>query len=179
MTLIWKEAQEKAEEFRSILTDPKGNFELKRLCELLKLQVNYTTSLPENTSGIIVRTSPNSPARIYINSNETRQRQRFTLAHEIGHYIERQTLAGDGDYSFHDRRDSNNYDLHEFYADQFAGALLMPRAHIRKLCPDLTNEAKMSELRDFAHIVSEEFDVSFSAALKRLERLQKQQELTE
>lgn len=178
MALIWREAQEKAEKFRSMSTDPQGNLELKRLCELLNLQVNYTTSLPENTSGIIVRTSPNSPARIYINSNEPIQRQRFTLAHEIGHYIERQTLARDGNYSFHDRRESDNYDLHEFYADQFAGALLMPRDCIRKLCPDLTNETSESDLRDFAHIVSEEFNVSFSAALKRLERLQKQQELT-
>ena len=89
-------------------------------------------------------------------------RRRFTFAHELGHYIERTTLANDNDFAFKDGR-SEKYDLHEFYADEFAGALLMPEDDFLKM------QQEGKSLVDMAA----KFGVSLSAVRKRRERLAK------
>ncbi|CAB0830263.1 hypothetical protein FRC0295_00106 [Corynebacterium diphtheriae] len=59
--------------------------------------------LEEGLSGFIIKESGTDP-RIYLNALESQQRQRFTLAHEIGHLVEREAISGDRDYSFIDYR---------------------------------------------------------------------------
>ena len=82
--------------------------------------------LSQGISGFIFKEEEENP-EIYINSSEPPVRQRFTLAHEIGHLVERTMVAGDYDFSFMDSRrpNPNDYNLHEFFADEFAGALLI------------------------------------------------------
>ncbi|WP_425292319.1 ImmA/IrrE family metallo-endopeptidase [Corynebacterium mayonis] len=48
--------------------------------------------LDSSISGVVVKEDDADPI-IYINSNEPEARQRFTLAHEIGHLVERKNLA--------------------------------------------------------------------------------------
>ena len=84
----------------------------------------YTGELPEGVSGMIVKEHSSEP-RAYTERTEPQTRRRFTLAHELGHFVERVTIAQDNDFAFMDKR-SDDYDIHEFYADEFAGALLMP-----------------------------------------------------
>lgn len=79
-----------------------------------------------DTSGLIVRPT-NEQAKIYINQFESKARQRFTCAHEIGHYVERVRNRGDA-YTFRDRRAGKDDIPHEWYADYFAANLLMPQA---------------------------------------------------
>lgn len=163
--LIWQAAQHNAGVVREALEQKGIEFTLEAVCDLLDIEVFYTDALAEqNVSGMIVKLEGEQP-RIYINSQESENRQRFTLAHEIGHFVERTTEAQDKEFSFTDRR-GGNYNLHEFYADQFAGALLMPEDQIREIAPNFSE-------RD-AFKVSLAFDVSYSAAEKRLERLRKQ-----
>lgn len=57
--------------------------------------------------------------KIYVNENESAQRQAFTVAHEIGHIV----LHGDQDYI--DYRDGSNNEK-ERQADDYAANLLMP-----------------------------------------------------
>ncbi|WP_371830336.1 ImmA/IrrE family metallo-endopeptidase [Corynebacterium diphtheriae] len=45
--------------------------------------------LDPTISGVVVKEDEQNP-KIYINSNEPEVRQRFTLAHEIGHLVERE-----------------------------------------------------------------------------------------
>lgn len=91
------------------------------------------TRLPlENGISGMLRVEPDY-AEIYVNSADSPERQRFTIAHELGHYIER-TSRGVMDFNVIDYRDTDpdKYDLHEFYADEFAGNLLMPTAEVRR-----------------------------------------------
>jgi Zn-dependent peptidase ImmA (M78 family) len=78
------------------------------------------------------------PARgtpvITLNVFDHENRQRFTCAHEIGHYLSRDRSAG---ATFIDHRDTlagMGTDRREIYANQFAAALLMPAHLIRKWC---------------------------------------------
>lgn len=113
-------------------------------------------------SGLVTKTPGNRP-RIVLNSAEPLPRRRFTWGHELGHIVERRDIAKDEDYSFMDTRTTEHYDLHEFFADEFAGALLMPEEEILRLRAEGQTEAQMART----------FEVSMSAVTKRLERLDK------
>ena len=84
-----------------------------------------------DTSGLIVRPI-NKQAKIYVNQFESKARQRFTCAHEIGHYVERARNRDDA-YTFRDRRAGKADTPHEWYADFFAANLLMPQAVFEEL----------------------------------------------
>lgn len=166
---IWDAAQTNGELIREMVKeqDLMREFSLEAAAAMLNIDVHYRNDLPAGTSGMIIKLESEDRARAYINANDSLQRQRFTLAHELGHYVERMVEAKDDEFSFSDSRSSSHYDLHEFYADQFAGGLLMPEAEVKKVTPSLTD----------ALAVSLHFDVSVPAARKRLERLKKQQTL--
>lgn len=98
---------------------------------------------------------------ICVNATECPERQRFTIAHELGHYC-----LGHGS-SF---RDTNNpqwvqqYDPQkELFADQFAADLLMP-ALAMKAVIDIRGEKNPVKLREM-------FRVSSSAMYVRLKKL--------
>jgi Zn-dependent peptidase ImmA (M78 family) len=78
---------------------------------------------------------------ITVNRNHSRTRQRFTLAHELGHYIHHRQIIGDGvnDSKTYRTINSGAYfnprisRRHETEANQFAAALLMPQEIIDDL----------------------------------------------
>jgi len=66
-----------------------------------------------------------------VNALHHKNRRRFTIAHEIAHYV----LHRDRAASFHDRtfaRRATSTDVMEREADQFAANLLMPEASVRQ-----------------------------------------------
>lgn len=86
--------------------------------------------LPPDESGRITITPGGS--RIHLNGSDHPNRQRFTCAHELGHYIDRRSESPM--QSFVDYRDTLaglGQDPGEISANQFAAALLMP-AHLVK-----------------------------------------------
>lgn len=89
--------------------------------------------LDDNVSGWIER-RPNDTYEIVINENHHRVRQRFTAAHELGHYIYHRDLLGNGvgDTKAY-RQDGVSIatnaailQSHERQANSFAANLLMP-----------------------------------------------------
>ncbi len=67
---------------------------------------------------------------IKYNSTEALVRQRFTVAHELGHYVlDHGPRHRDEAQNF----SINNYDLYEVAANNFAAELLMPAEAIRNL----------------------------------------------
>lgn len=130
----------------------------KRIADHLGMVVTVLP-LERNISGML--RVDQGEAEIFVSSNDTDARQRFTIAHEIGHYIER-TTWGELDFNFIDYRSGDHYDLHEFYADEFAGALLMPVAELKRV-----REAGMP-----LPLIARHFGVSVPAAQKRIERLE-------
>ena len=81
------------------------------------------TNFEKNISGMVVNNADGK--YIYVNKNDTPERQRFTIAHEIGHILLHH-VQKDEEY-FVDYRNNNQYNDREFEADNFAAALLMPR----------------------------------------------------
>lgn len=119
----------------------------------------YEVSLWGGVSGLVSK-KPSENPQIVLNSDEPAVRRRFTWAHELGHIVERGLVAYDEDYSFTDAR-GDKYNLHEFFADELAGALLMPESEVRRL------EERGASLADQAR----HFGVSIPAVRQRHKRL--------
>lgn len=161
LMLLWQSAREKASQIgRFSPVDNSGLDALAAIARRLGATV-YVTPLAQDVSGLILKHEHDDP-EIFVNSEEPIERQRFTLAHEIGHLIERSEVACDRDFSFVDYRQKGRYDLHEFFADEFAGELLMP-------AEKFLNVHKIEG--DYGAAV--EFGVSVPAVRKRAKRLAK------
>lgn len=92
-------------------------------------------SLGDDVSGILV-VNPTGGV-IGVNKDHARARQRFTIAHEIGHYVlhrQDEQLFIDKGYRalFRDENSSRGTDTREVDANAFAAALLMPASVVRK-----------------------------------------------
>jgi Zn-dependent peptidase ImmA (M78 family) len=106
-----------------------------RIARQLGIQV-YVANLTPGTSAMLQK-EPGRAAVIYLSVNEGLNRQRFSCAHELGHYYAHQG-QDDGDYGYIDNRDQmaqRGTDPAERWANSFAAALLMPAAAVRKTAP--------------------------------------------
>lgn len=160
--LLYQRARREAQEIRrSANVGTRGLQDLVYVAETWGASVSVAP-LDPGISGFIIKHAGDD-ARIYVNRNDSAERQRFTLAHEIGHLVERRSLAKDNEYSFTDYRNTQDeYNLHEFFADEFAGELLMPAGPLIRTVRDNG---------EFA--AAKQFGVSVPAIQKRLRRLQK------
>jgi Zn-dependent peptidase ImmA (M78 family) len=155
MTLVWQAARSEAQR----LIDEYGTNDPYDLCRQLGIDV-IEANMPDGSSGMIVKRA-GQDAEVFVEADDPTVRRKFTVAHELGHYIER-SLAHDDDFSFRERR-GMDYNLHEFFADEFAGALLMPEAQfLAELNKGATNTSLAAQFR-----------VSLAAVEKRRSRLMK------
>lgn len=139
----------------------------------LGLSVEYVP-LGEEVSGVLV--IDNQQGTIGINKTHPSVRQRFTLAHEIGHYVlhKGQSLFIDKKYTaiYRDSRSSSGEMRLEIQANQFAAALLMPRRLLERRL--LENEkTKGLDLGDdfMMKSLANDFEVSMQAMAYRLSKL--------
>lgn len=119
-----------------------------------------TEELNDGESGFTI-TRPDGLHIITVNSNETEERQRFTVCHEIAHIMLRLSSKHDEvpSWSFA-KRDAN-----EVMCDIFAAELLMPHELFRGKIPD---EKPSAEAIQF---LADEFRTSFPAAASRYANL--------
>lgn len=129
-----------------------------------RLQIKIGREPSEDFSGILIR--KDGKALIGVNSNESHVRQRFTIAHELGHFIlhkEKETFV--------DYRD-NQKDImrtpREKQANAFAAALLMPRT---KLIKDVKTKFKDGIYEEGLIELAELYEVSTEAMKYRLMNL--------
>ncbi|MDR3159949.1 MAG: ImmA/IrrE family metallo-endopeptidase [Zoogloeaceae bacterium] len=113
-------------------------------------------SLPEKVSGAIIKDAGCDPV-ILLAQNDSNNRQRFTCAHELGHYVSNQ---GSGTFEYVDLRNGSS-NPEETWANEFAGNLLMPERLVRE----------MAARNDPAIVMSWRFGVSMDAMSIRLKRL--------
>ena len=136
---------------------------LGALAEHFGLIVKVTT-LEIGISGEI---SPLTPAsntyKIRINRHEVRQRQRFTLAHEIAHFLLHQDKIGHGIVDNILFRSTLSNAL-EAEANRLAADILMPEAAIKAWRTENPAVSKRDSLTSLA----EKFDVSEDAMAVRL-----------
>lgn len=125
----------------------------------------------ENIAGFIKREGKNGQPVIVLNNNTLPVRQRFTIAHEIGHFIlhANEPLHIDTQVYFRSNSVALVPDFKEVEANRFAAELLMPKQRILEdlkkdgLCVD---EKKIKKL-------AKEYEVSETAMSIRIEKLLK------
>ena len=118
------------------------------------IEVLQAAALPE--SGRTEWTA--SGLRIVLRRNQGRQRQRFTLAHELGHHLIF-GVAREGARTFSQEEETR--------CDKFAAALLMPEESFRSSLRRHRNLSRLLAVRALA----KEFDASLQAAMFRLDDL--------
>ena len=160
---------EKIEELtEKILVD---NDMLKIPVDIIKIANNndikvYEASLDKKISGAIKYNKEEEKFQILVNENDVNSRQRFTIAHELGHYflhknyLKSEELHIDTILYRADIEDDIEARDREREVDYFAGALLMNRTLVQKL----RSENTISELAEI-------FKVSISAMTVRLDIL--------
>jgi Zn-dependent peptidase ImmA (M78 family)/transcriptional regulator with XRE-family HTH domain len=138
-----------------------GDEPLARFPEVLEarfpLDVDFSP-LPEAVDGLCV--SLGGRVLILVGSGKPSSRQRFTLAHELAHY-----LVDDLDPLYVDERGVRARSLTEMRANAFAAHLLMPEAGVRAAIEGTTDDAER------AVRVALAFGTSVSAAAYQLGNL--------
>ncbi|MER8806065.1 ImmA/IrrE family metallo-endopeptidase [Mesorhizobium australicum] len=92
-------------------------------------------AMPENISGKIELDWLDEPV-ITVNKTHPRSRQRFTIAHEIAHFVLHRDLIGDGIIDNALYRDDRIGDARERQANRYAASLLMPMSLVKKAWRD-------------------------------------------
>lgn len=91
----------------------------------------FRGDLNDDIDGLFIPARNGYRPKIYVDSDSSHTRQRFTTAHELGHLVE------DGEKIQLDRRRdkvaAQGTDPHEIYANEFAASLLMPDFAVRQL----------------------------------------------
>lgn len=120
--------------------------------------VKHIGAWDEDISGMI--TYEEGKPTIYIRKRDTIPRQRFTLAHELGHFFLHEGKRFRDNYA---STSSSNYDVDEVAANAFAAELLMPSLAVEYF---ITKE-NLKEVDELANV----FKVSLKAMTYRLVNL--------
>ena len=163
-------ARTRAEEIIAQLGIVRAPVNVEAVAEKLGLRV-VTTELGADVSGLLV--SQKDDVSIVVNKDDHQHRQRFTIAHEIGHFALRHQFEDGGRVhvdrgaavSYRGPRAGLGIDRQEIEANQFAACLLMPAALVRAVAVGRT----LSD-RDVERLAVE-FDVSEQAMTFRLTAL--------
>jgi hypothetical protein len=113
-------------------------------------------------------------ARLLVNSSESITRRRFSIAHELGHFILHcrpiaEAIANGEPFIDMLDLDVEGHELREKEADEFAATLLMPKAIILSLANQAISQGKYEE--QVIKEVAEYMLVSRRAAQRRLAQL--------
>lgn len=133
------EIQVAAEKARSQVEYNGGEVDVEKLCSVLKLDFSYSERALQDADGNTILGSANFAKRsIEINQHGNRNRERFTVAHEIGHfflghdqYLRSESIVERDLFADLDTEDTFNYERLEYQANLFASALLLPDKQLR------------------------------------------------
>ncbi|WP_417840178.1 ImmA/IrrE family metallo-endopeptidase [Tritonibacter scottomollicae] len=133
------------------------------IARALGVEVKSATLKPR-ISGQIQRSETSASGyRIRVNRHEAATRQRFTIAHEIGHYLLHRDAIGDGIEDTILYR-STLSDRREAEANKMAAELLMPRDRVLASLQALGGRATKA----VASQMADQFEVSEAAMKVRL-----------
>jgi Zn-dependent peptidase ImmA (M78 family) len=135
----------------------------------LGIKVSYEV-FDDDTSGVIV--VKNGQAVIGVNKAHPATRQRFTIAHEIGHFLLHGKRAGvfidAAKIYYRDPSTAEGKDIQEIQANTFAAELLMPEQAIHNYIEtygiDFSDDDSMAPM-------ASKFEVSVQALTNRLTNL--------
>jgi len=151
---------------------------VEKLAFALGIDVRSTRPGDISLSGFLVRDDGTGQAIVGINKDHHKNRQRFTIAHEIGHFL---LHAGQEIYvdecsksglriSLRDEDSSKGTERDEIEANVFAAELLMPVELLQAdiVSANIRDEDKLEEVLD---TLAKEYEVSKQALTYRLVNL--------
>lgn len=144
------------DEIKDLLNNCFNNnkLDLDQVCDQLKLDYYEADFKNEKISGILLKNKDNKFG-IYVNRKHSAARKRFTIAHEIGHFLSWKHKS----HSF-DKLDKNDgikdfaisfrhediKSLEEIEANQIAAELLMPENKVRELADQGLTIEEMADM---------------------------------
>ncbi len=148
---------------------------LETLAKDLGIQIDYD-EVDEDLSGFLIRDKKNGRTVIGVNKTHHHNRQRFTIAHEIGHFLlhEGETVHFDGQrgaftISLRNSDSAKGESDWEREANLFAAEILMPSKLLEK---DLRGKSlDLLDENDFLENLAEKYEVSVQALTFRLANL--------
>ncbi|AND41440.1 ImmA/IrrE family metallo-endopeptidase [Cytobacillus oceanisediminis] len=167
-----KKIEQKANELLKMFNIDEVPIPLDKIAEGLKISIQEE-KLEGDLSGVLIRDSDKTV--IGVNSKHLPNRQRFTIAHEIGHFIlhEGNPIHIDRTFrvNFRDKNSSLANSIEEIEANAFAAALLMPEKKLKQFYNKKLKEGIDFEHSDELDSIAETFQVSKQALMIRLFKL--------
>lgn len=140
---VRKDAHRAAETILADTWDGSLPVDPVRIARKLGIDV-ITAGLASNVAGALIKELGQDPS-IVLNAQDHNNRQRFTCAHEIGHFV-RHEKRGDN-YEYIDYRNifsTTGQSDEERFANAFAACLLMPEELVRRFHHDGLSEIQMA-----------------------------------
>ncbi len=156
--MIIEKIETQAEELLNKLEINDTPTPIEEVAEALNIRISKAPSA--DFSGILIR--KDGKALIGVNSSEATVRQRFTIAHELGHFILHPQKDAFVDYR---KEKTEIRTSKERHADMFAAALLMPR---QRLLKDFKRLAKDGFSESMIGMLAKQYAVSDDAMRIRL-----------
>ncbi|GGD02456.1 ImmA/IrrE family metallo-endopeptidase [Enterococcus wangshanyuanii] len=146
--------------------------------------VNIGYAELENDMSGYLRADGENPPQIVVNVNDSKSRQLFTMAHELGHLLLHYKWSPGKDVGINDIVEVTMYrngtyqtkeqTQKEVEANQFAAAFLMPKSKVAKLIIDESHRLERKlEQSEAIVLISSTFGVSQQAASIRLKNILK------
>ena len=145
---------------------------VEKLTAARKITVAFEDLGSDDISGMFYRRG--DTAVIVVNKYHSHHRQRFTIAHEVGHaelHDSNTFLDGLASLRFRDDKSATGTDTEEREANGFAAALLMPAEWVRHRFIKLVTTPRPTDENTAIVKLATEFDVSEQAMRFRLVNL--------
>jgi Zn-dependent peptidase ImmA (M78 family) len=126
--------QAAAQKALSLAAYDGGEVVFEKLCAVLAIDLSYSNRVIQDADGNIILGSANfSKKSIDVNLHGDRNRERFTVAHEIGHfclhhdkYLRSESIVERDLFVNTETDDAFNYERLEYQANLFGSVLLLP-----------------------------------------------------
>jgi Zn-dependent peptidase ImmA (M78 family) len=173
--MISKRIEDQTEQILNDLQITELPVPINKIAEYNNLEI-HPFDFGENISGVLVIDPSKDKGVIGLNPLESKVRQRFTIAHELAHFIlhrsSRESLFVDKDFRVLFRKQESSIGNGEFKREQeanaFAASILMPKhlveEKIKELSIDLTDENAIKTLANM-------FEVSIMSMTYRIANL--------
>lgn len=156
----------------------KAPIPVEKIAKAMNVKVTYVDTEDPDLSGFFYRDPHTGKAVIGINASHYRTRQRFTLAHELGHLMIHSfedlhyDRKGSGGIRNRDALSSTGENREEMEANLFAAELLMPEELIfDKLEETQTDDIFGKNIDSVVRTMAKEFQVSSQALNIRMNQL--------
>ena len=168
MTTQIRSIEVRASKLANKYSSTKISVDVKQVAKKLNIELRET-SFKRNISGILY--IEKGKGVIGYNKNESEVRQRFTIAHEIGHYLlhrlDREIFYEKEFKLYRNSKSSTGEEEMEREANAFAAALLMPKDRLQKEIEKIHFDF-VSDKDEMLEKLAKSFKVSNQAMMYRI-----------